>query len=136
VWAESVRLKCTKCGAEIPEVSRFCLSCGMEVPPPKQAFVQPKDDSETNFASIVMFMFAFMIFFFALVPIFLGLWIGAVIMASIGLVLVIIGYLMIRSNKKQVEKAREEAMVKIKCQYCGKLNDQDATRCDSCGATL
>lgn len=77
-----------------------------------------------------------MVFFLALVPIFLGLWIGVVVMAGIGLVLVIVGFLIYRSSKKQAEKVREEALVKIKCRYCGMLNDKEASRCDSCGATL
>lgn len=133
-------MKCTGCGAEIPEVSRFCLGCGKAVPPPKQ-FIEPsKDETEMNLPSIMLFMFAFMIFFFSLVPIFLGSWIGAAIMGGIGLILVLAGYGMWRSNKKQAqrvqEKAEEKASIKIKCRYCGSLNEQDSLRCISCGATL
>lgn len=129
-------MKCTDCGADIPEVSRFCLSCGKAVPPPKQVTTQPEDETETNILSIILFMFAFMIFFFSLVPIFLGSWIGALIMGGIGLVLVVVGYLMYRSNKKQAQRAREEAAIKIKCRYCGSLNNQEDIKCISCGATL
>jgi len=133
-------MKCTGCGAEIPEVSRFCLGCGKAVPPPKQFVEQPKDETEANLPSILLFMFAFMIFFFSLVPMFLGSWIGAAIMGGIGLILVLAGYGMWRSNKKQVqraqEKAEEKASIKIKCRYCGSLNEPDSLRCISCGATL
>ncbi len=137
---ESVRMKCANCGAEIPDVARFCMSCGKDVPPPKQFTNETKDETEVNFPSIMLFMFAFMIFFFALVPIFLGSWIGAAIMGGIGLILVLAGYGMWRSNKKQAvraqEKAEEKAAIKIKCRYCGSLNEQNALRCMSCGATL
>jgi uncharacterized membrane protein YvbJ len=133
-------LKCAGCGVEIPDVARFCLSCGKAVPPPRQFKEQSKDDTEVNLPSIMLFMFAFMIFFFSIVPIFLGLWIGAAIMGGIGLVLVLAGYGMWRSNKKEVqrvqEKAEERAKIKIKCRYCGSLNEQDSLRCISCGATL
>jgi len=79
---------------------------------------------------------SFMIFFFMLVPIFLGLWIGAGLMAGIGCVLVFAGIYVFRSNKKHVEKMRERKNAKIKCRYCGSLNEQTALKCDSCGATL
>ncbi len=129
-------MKCDRCGAEIPEVSRFCLSCGKEVPPPTQATVEPKEDDEVNFGAIVLFMIAFMVFFLTLVPVFLGLWIGVAVMAGIGTLLVIGGLLLIRSKKKEIQRAKEEANVRLKCHYCGSLNRKDATRCDSCGATL
>ena len=129
-------MKCANCGAEIPDVARFCMSCGKDVPPPKQFTPQSQDDTEVNLPSILLFMFAFMVFFFALVPMFLGSWIGAAIMGGIGLVLVLAGYGMWRSNKRQVERAKEKAAIKIKCRYCGSLNEPEALRCISCGATL
>lgn len=129
-------MKCLNCGAEIPEVSRFCLSCGKEIPAPKQVSVQQKVDPDPEGYSMLLFGLAFMMFFFALAPILLGLWIGAALMMAVGLVLVTIGYSMLKSNKKEIEKKQEEAAIKIKCRYCGMLNDQEANRCDSCGATL
>jgi len=84
----------------------------------------------------MLWMISFMIFFFMLVPIFLGSWIGAAIMGGIGLVLALLGYANYRAAKKKVERAQEKASIRVKCRYCGSLNTPDATRCDSCGATL
>lgn len=129
-------MRCANCGADIPDVSRYCLSCGKEVPPPKQATAPPPVDPDPNGYSMLLFGLAFMMFFFALAPIFLGLWIGAGLMMSVGLALVLIGYMMLRSNKREIADAREEATVRVKCRYCGMLNGKDEERCGSCGATL
>lgn len=85
---------------------------------------------------MLLFGLAFMIFFFAIVPIILGLWIGAALMMAVGLVLVIVGYRMVKSNKAEIEERRQEASIRIKCRYCGSLNGQESDRCGSCGATL
>ncbi len=130
-------LKCTGCGADIPDVSRFCLSCGKAIPPPTSVPAQQtEDEDEPNFFAILLFLLAFMVFFFALVPMFLGLWIGVGIMAGVGVLMVVAGLYMIRSHKREVKEAAEKASVKVKCRYCGSLNEQDAQRCASCGATL
>jgi uncharacterized membrane protein YfcA len=82
-------------------------------------------------------MLAFMMFFFAILPIVLGSWIGAALMMGVGVIMVIIGFLMWWASRKPVvQKEPERPKVKLKCRYCGKLADEDATRCDSCGATL
>jgi len=129
-------LKCPECGAEIPDVSRFCLSCGKEVPPPKQLPVREEDESASQVVAILLLMLSFMVFFFMLVPVFLGLWIGAVIMAAIGCVLVLAGVYVHRSGRRRIERMREERAAKVKCRYCGSLNEQTALKCHSCGATL
>ena len=130
-------VKCSNCGAEVPEVSRFCLSCGKEIPPPKKADAPEADEDNINVPSIVLFMLAFMIFFFAILPIVLGSWIGAALMMGVGVILVIVGFLMWRASRKPVvQKEPERPKVKIKCRYCGTLHNEDATRCVSCGATL
>jgi len=128
-------LKCPNCGADIPDISRFCLSCGKEVPPPKQ-IPAPEDDSDSLGIAMLLIALSFMMFFFMLVPIFLGLWIGAGLMAGIGCVLVFAGVYVFRSNKKHFEEVQERRNAKVKCRYCGSLNDQTASKCDSCGATL
>lgn len=128
-------MKCPNCGADIPDISRFCLSCGGEVPPPRQLPTQ-EDDSDSLGIAMLLVALSFMIFFFMLVPIFLGLWIGAGLMACIGCVLVFAGVYVFRSNKKHMEKMHERKNAKIKCRYCGSLNEQTALKCDSCGATL
>lgn len=41
--------------------------------------------------------------------------------------------------KEEVAEAVKESIkgtIKIRCRYCGSLNDENANRCDSCGATL
>jgi hypothetical protein len=129
-------MKCANCGAEIPDVSRFCLSCGKELPPPKRTTAPPSANPDPNGYSMLLFGLAFMMFFFALAPMFLGLWIGAGLMMVVGLVLVLIGYMMLRANRIEIEEERKEAMIKVKCRYCGMLNDKDEERCASCGATL
>lgn len=129
-------MKCPGCGAEIPDVSRFCLSCGKEVPPPKQLPPQEEDDSASQAIAILLLMLAFMVFFFMLVPILLGILIGVGIMAALGCVLALAGVYVFRSNKKRLEKIREQKAAKVKCMYCGSLNERTALKCESCGATL
>ncbi len=134
-------MKCRSCGAEIPDVSRFCLSCGSAVPPPmtvpeQMQIEETSSDPDPQGYSMLLFGLAFMMFFFSLAPLFLGLWIGAAMMMIVGVVLVAVGYHMLRSNKAELERKHEEAEAKIKCRYCGSLNDQRALKCDSCGAAL
>ncbi len=41
--------------------------------------------------------------------------------------------------KDEVAEAVKERMkgtIKVRCRYCGSLNDEEAVKCDSCGATL
>ncbi len=129
-------MKCPGCGAEIPEVSRFCLSCGRSIPPPKEVPSPENDDPDPSGFSMVLIGLSFMVFFFAIVPVIFQLWIGAGLMIGAGIVMVVVAVMMIKSNKKEIAKKHEEALVRVKCQYCGSLNVQDAERCDSCGATL
>jgi len=129
-------MKCPNCGADIPEISRFCLSCGKEIPAPKQVPPQQQSDPDPNGYAMLLFGLSFMMFFFSLAPIFMGLWLGALLMSGIGCLLVATGIYLLRSNKEQIEKMREEAAVKVKCRYCGGLNEQSALRCGSCGAAL
>lgn len=133
-------MKCGNCGAEIPDVSRFCLSCGKEVPPPRsvpgEATRQPVPDPDPSGHAMICFALSFMMFFMTFVPIFLGLWIGAGMMAGIGVFLVLMGYAILRSGRKEAEAAQERGAIRVKCRYCGSLNAPDALRCDSCGATL
>lgn len=129
-------MRCPNCDAEIPDVSRFCLSRGREIPPPKSIHARDEANPDPQGHAMLLMMLSFMVFFFMLVPILLGLWIGAGLMAGIGCVLVFAGVYLIKSNKAQIERAREEKAAKIKCRYCGSLNEQDSLRCESCGATL
>ena len=129
-------VRCPGCNAEIPDVSRFCLRCGKEIPAPMQVIVQQAPDPDPNGYAMLFFGLAFMMFFSSLAPMFLGLWLGVGTMAAIGLVLVAVGYSILKSNKKEIEEQQEKMAAKIKCRYCGSLNDQIAKKCDACGASL
>jgi len=80
--------------------------------------------------------FAFMMFFFSLAPFFMGIWIAGVAMLGVGVVLMLAGYRMIRVSKREHMAMLERKAVKVKCRYCGSLNEEHAQRCHSCGASL
>jgi hypothetical protein len=141
-------MKCNNCGTELPEASRFCLRCGKETV--WEAPSKEDDGSNFNIFSIMLFALAFMLFFFSMIPMFLDSWEGAVLMDSVGVVVVIIAFINLWSTRRQAEraaerreqaaermlKAQQEAMAKLKCRYCGALNDHSALKCETCGATL
>ena len=84
----------------------------------------------------------------------------ATVAALMGVVMLIIGGVLILYSRvlKDQEASRLEAQaraeeearqrniqdiaaamksnIKVRCRYCGSLNDEDATKCDSCGGTL
>lgn len=95
----------------------------------------PEDDSHEVFAMMCM-AFAFMMFFFSLAPFFMGIWVAGVAMLAVGVVLMLAGYRMIRVSKKEHVEMLLRKDVKVKCRYCGSLNDEAARRCHSCGASL
>ena len=130
-------MKCPSCGSDIPDESRFCLKCGKEVSAPRPAKQEPPpvDDSSEMFAMMCM-AFAFMLFFFSLAPFFMGIWVAGVAMLAIGVVLMLAGYRMIRVAKRDHMAMLERKAVRIRCRYCGSLNEEDDERCASCGATL
>jgi len=61
-----------------------------------------------------------------------------VAMLGVGVVLMLAGYRMIRVSKRErMAMAEKKATkIKLKCRYCGSLNDEHAERCESCGAGL
>lgn len=141
-------MKCANCGTELPEDSSFCLRCGNEVAGGRQA--SESDDSDFSISSMMLFAIAFILFFFSLVPMFLDSWEGMLLMDAIGVVVIIVAFLNLWASRKHEErvaeqreraaermlKAKEASMVKIKCRYCGALNERTALKCESCGATL
>jgi len=79
---------------------------------------------------------AFMMFFFSLAPFFMGIWIAGVAMLGVGVVLMLAGYHMIRSSRRDRVELIQHKAVRVRCRYCGTLNDERAQRCISCGASL
>ena len=129
-------MKCTNCGAEIPDASSFCMKCGKELAQPQ---ARSSEGFDTSIYPMMLFGLAFMMFFFSLVPMFMELWEGAVLMDGVGILLVVVGLIAFVLGRREAKEAREEtakSLVKVKCRYCGSLNEQDAEKCQSCGATL
>jgi ribosomal protein L40E len=42
----------------------------------------------------------------------------------------------LRNEIAEAVKDSIKSNIKVRCRYCGSLNDETATKCDSCGATL
>lgn len=141
-------MKCAKCGTEIPEASRFCLSCGEAMS--EDAKRDSSDDSEFNPSSILLIALAFMMFFFSLVPMFLGYLDGMIIMDVVGVAILVFAVINLWMSRRHEEreaelrdkaaerilKAKIEAEARVKCRYCGAPNDRTSVRCEACGATL
>ena len=123
---------CPSCGYDIPEGSRFCLKCGKGL----GAEAQPQEDDSSEMFAMLCMAFAFMMFFFSLAPFFLGIWVAGVAMLAVGVVLMLAGYRMIRTSRKERAEAVQRSNVRIRCTYCGTLNEESDERCDSCGASL
>ena len=79
---------------------------------------------------------AFMMFFFSLVPFFLGIWYAGLAMIGAGIVLMFAGYRMIRASRRDQVTVIQHRAVRVRCRYCGTLNEERAERCVSCGASL
>lgn len=131
-------MKCPSCSSDIPDESRFCLKCGKDTSAPQARPVAdqaPEDDGSEMFAMMCM-AFAFMMFFFSLAPFFMGIWVAGVGMLCVGVVLMVAGYLMIRASRRDRLAMMERSSVRVRCRYCGSLNEEREERCDSCGASL
>jgi len=77
--------------------------------------------------------------FFLLIPGYFigwGMVIPALGMIICGIALLIARYYIIRRYAKRVEEFRKKAAIRVRCRYCGALNQDTARRCDTCGATL
>ena len=126
-------MRCSACGSDIPDESRFCFKCGKDLTP--RANQLPDDDGSEVFALMSMGI-AFMMFFFSLVPFFLGIWYAGLAMIGAGIVLMFAGYRMIRASRRDQVTVIQHRAVRVRCRYCGTLNEERAERCVSCGASL
>ena len=125
-------MKCPSCSCSIPDESRFCLKCGKDLAPVANP---SKDDGSELFAMMCMGI-AFMMFFFSMAPFFMGIWIAGVAMLGVGVVLMFAGYRMIRASRRDQVAAVQRRNVRVRCRYCGTLNEEHDDKCDSCGAGL
>jgi len=130
-------LKCSFCGAEIPNESKFCLSCGRAVDILAVEPIRPPDGSDTDTTAIVLLAFAAMLLFFGIgMAITIFLWPVAVILFAVGSALLVARHFVLSSYAKRVEKHRQELAAKVKCVYCGTMNERSDEKCVSCGAGL
>lgn len=136
-------IKCEGCGRENPDEAKFCLECGNPVNPAVAAPKPSDNDLDPNGFGMLCFGLSFMFFFFSIVPAFFGLWWLTVLLIGVGITLLILRVLIIRTHRaewearmKKAEERLQAMRAKVKCRYCGSLNDQTARKCDTCGATL
>jgi RNA polymerase subunit RPABC4/transcription elongation factor Spt4 len=135
-------LKCPACKSEIPDDSKFCLSCGRPIKPEGFDMILPPEGSHTQDRAMIYMMLAIMCLFFGLfllIPgyfVGLGLMIPASILVVIGAVFLVARYYVLRHYAEHVEKLREESAIRVRCRYCGSLNPQEDEKCIGCGAPL
>lgn len=146
--------KCPFCSAENSDDAQFCSSCGKLIAT-KTVPVLPTSSGGMDIESksfillsfsIFVFMFAFMIGIVAAVAE-SGFWLVVIFLSVLGALLLAIRFLLVRSYERKVEKIqadyqaelekkRQQDLVKVKCSYCGGLNLQTNERCEFCGAPL
>jgi Flp pilus assembly protein TadB len=146
--------KCPFCSAENSDEAQFCSSCG-KIIATKTVPVLPTSSSGIDVESqsfillslsIFVFMFAFMMGIVGAVadP---GFLIASLVLSAIGVLLLVVRHLIVRSFERKVEKLQAEfkaelekkrqmELIKVKCRYCGGLNSPTEERCEFCGAPL
>lgn len=135
-------LKCDGCGKDLPDDAKFCLDCGRSV-----AGDVPKgptyEDLDPNGFGMLLIGLSFMVFFFSIMPMIFGIWWGVAAMWGAGVIMLVVRYLSLKEHKKdwekrqqRVEMKKEKEEAKIRCRYCGTLNEQKETNCKACGASL
>lgn len=135
-------MKCPACKTEIPDDSKFGLSCGSPTKEEGIDMILPPDGSNTESRATMYMMFAIMSLFFGfflLIPGFLvgwGLVVPSVGLIIVGFALVLARYRLLRRYAQRVEKFRQESAIRVRCRYCGALNPQNDEKCMGCGAPL
>ena len=146
--------KCPFCSAENPDEAQFCVSCGkivatvtVPVMPTSSSGIDVESQSFILLGfSMFVFMFAFMMGIVGAVA-GSGFWIVAIILSALGILLLAIRFLIVRSFERKVEKLQAEfkaemekkrqmELLKVKCRYCGGLNAPTEERCAFCSAPL
>lgn len=135
-------MRCPVCQKDLPEDAKYCLSCGQEVNP-LMAKAMPTTvlGPEATDAMLLGFgMMALMFGFLLILPAALisdhFLWELPVGVSAIGVLLLVVRHFMIKSRVKTIEKKIEEKEAKVRCRYCGSLNEQKAQKCIGCGAPM
>lgn len=135
-------VKCEGCGMDLPDDAKFCLSCGRSIAGDVPAGPNYEDLDPNGFGMLLVGL-SFMVFFFSIIPMIFGIWWGVAIMWGGGGLMIVARHFTIKSNKKdwekrqqRMEEKKEKAEAKIRCRYCGSLNEQKETKCGACGASL
>ena len=146
--------KCPFCSAENADEAQFCSACG-KIIATKTVPVIPTPSSGMDIESqsfillgfsAFFFMFAFMMGIVGAVAE-SGFLIVALILSALGILLLVIRFAIVRSYERKVEKLqadfqeelekkRQQDLIKVKCRYCGGLNSQTDEKCGFCGAPL
>ena len=135
-------VKCPGCSIDIPDDSVFCFSCGRPVKAEGIDLIVPPDGSHTEQRATIYLMLAIMGLFFGLfllIPgyfVGLGLLVPAICLVAVGVLFLVARYHVLRRYAKLVEEFRKEALIKVRCRYCGALNPQNDQKCIGCGAPL
>jgi len=135
-------VKCEGCSTELPDDAKFCLSCGRSIT--GEAPKGPTyEDLDPNGFGMLLIGLSFMVFFFSIMPMIFGIWWGVATMWVAGSLMIVVRYFSIREHKREwekrqqkIEEKKEKEEAKIRCHYCGTLNEQKETKCGSCGASL
>lgn len=133
-------MKCQTCGTEIPDDSKFCLSCGRrttrgQAPPVVQPTKIPLDDDTDTKANLLL-AFASMLLFFGIGFLLPRWFFVAVPLFVVGAVLLVARHFVINSCGDKVEKLQRKVVEEFTCQCCGSVNDPGAYKCFDCGAPL
>lgn len=146
--------KCPFCSAENADDAQFCSACGKIIATKTVPVIPSESDGiDSESKSFILLSFAIFLFMFAFMMGIVGavaesgFLIAAAILSALGILLLAVRYLVLRSYERKVEriesefkaeleKKRQMEMVKVKCKYCGGLNSPSDERCGFCGAPL
>ncbi len=138
-------MDCQYCGKEIPDDSKFCLSCGHRTTDQLPAVTLPQKpplDESTETKSMLLVSFGAMLLFFGfgfLFPAVImggGWWLVVIPLTVLGAILFGIRWAIVSSYRTQIARLQTKVEKALTCEYCGHVNDPGAERCLDCGAPL